>query len=370
MNNWDADLARAPLAAGSTLFAASELAGRDVPPRDWLVPGLVPAGNVTLLGGPAGCGKSLLALQLAVGVVAGCPWVGNETAAGGCLYLSCEDEREELHRRLVAIVHDLGTDLGDLDRLSLWPLAGEDAILAAPNPKEFGKMRALPRFTELEAAVRSLRPALLVIDTLADVFGGDENRRAEARGFIALLRGLAMRSECAVVVLSHPSVAGMASGSGLSGSTAWEASVRSRLFLERVTENGQEPDPDARRLSVKKLNYGRAGGEIALRYEGGVFRPAGGSVSSIDRAAADTRAERVFLELLREFAAQGRDVSSKFGHGYAPTMMADDPHAEGIRKEGFKRAMARLFASGKIVVEEIGPPSRRRQRIIEKAAKP
>lgn len=116
------------------------------------------------------------------------------------------------------------------------------------------------------------RPALLVLDTLADFFGGNENDRAQARQFIGMLRGLAIRHDCAVLLLSHPSVAGISSGVGSSGSTAWNNSVRSRLYLSRVTgEDGYEPNPDARRLAVKKSNYGRIGAEILLHWDKGVF---------------------------------------------------------------------------------------------------
>ncbi|WP_369675560.1 AAA family ATPase, partial [Enterococcus faecium] len=92
------------------------------------------------------------------------------------------------------------------------------------------------------------RPALVGLDTLADLHSGQENDRTTARQFIGLLRGLAIRHGCAVVLLAHPSLTGMASGSGLSGSTAWNASVRSRLYLERVVQDGYEADPDRRVL--------------------------------------------------------------------------------------------------------------------------
>ena len=76
-----------------------------------------------------------------------------------------------------------------------------------------------------------------------------------------MLRGLAIRYQCAVVLLAHPSLTGKATGSRLSGSTAWDASVRSRLYLDRVTlgENSNRSDPDRRLLKVLKANYGPIG---------------------------------------------------------------------------------------------------------------
>ena len=69
--------------------------------------------------------------------------------------------------------------------------------------------------------VPSLRPRLLILDNLADIFGGDENARDLARQFVSLIRGLAIDLDCTVLMLSHPSLSGMASGRGASGSTAW-----------------------------------------------------------------------------------------------------------------------------------------------------
>ena len=61
------------------------------------------------------------------------------------------------------------------------------------------------------------------------------------------------------MLLAHPSLTGMNTGTGTSGSTAWNNSVRSRLYLDRVRESGIEPDPDARVLRTMKSNYGPVG---------------------------------------------------------------------------------------------------------------
>ena len=55
-----------------------------------------------------------------------------------------------------------------------------------------------------------------MLDTLADLFGGDEIKKVHARQFISMLRGLAIEFNVTVLLLSHPSQAGMSSGSGMS----------------------------------------------------------------------------------------------------------------------------------------------------------
>jgi hypothetical protein len=53
-------------------------------------------------------------------------------------------------------------------------------------------------------------------------------------GTLVQLRGLALETSSTALLLAHPSLSGMASGSGTSGSTAWSNSVRSRLYLTSI----------------------------------------------------------------------------------------------------------------------------------------
>jgi RecA-family ATPase len=270
-----------------------------------------------------------------------------------------------LHRRLVDICADAEVGLHDLAGLSIVPLAGADAILAAPRAKS-NILQPTPLFGAVDAHIGEHRPRLIVFDTLADMFAGEENQRAQARQFVGLLRGLCIRHETTALMLAHPSLSGMASGSGSSGSTAWNNSVRSRLYLERVKgDDGTEPDPDLRTLTTKKANYGRTGQQIRLVWRRGVFRVAASSESSFSAIAAQSKAERVFLGLLRAYEDEGRHVSATPSANFAPAIFAkDDTRAEGITKRGFTDAMNRLFERGDIRVEEFGKPSRRLRRIV------
>lgn len=342
----------------SVFFAASDLEGQHIPPRRWHVEGLVPSGTVTLLGGDGGTGKSLVALQLAASTALARAWLGLHVTPGRALYISAEDDKAELHRRLADVTRAENVTLGDLDNLTIRSLAGEDALLA--HADRSGILHPSPLYHEIGARLRDEAPALVVLDTLADLFPGNENDRAQARQFVGLLRGLAIRHECAVVMLAHPSLSGLNSGSGTSGSTGWNNSVRSRLYLERVKDDGYEADPDARILRSMKSNYARSGGEISLKWQDGVF-VAQEAETGLDRMAATAKAERVFLKLLQQAQGQGRKVNHAGGPTYAPKVFAASPEAEGITKRTFGQAMERLLATGKITIAEYGPPSKRRQ---------
>ncbi len=343
------------------IVVASSLAGKPVPPQDWFVDGLIPANNVTMLAGDGGAGKSLLALQAAVAAATNGCWIGFRPKAGKVLFVSAEDEIDELHRRLARICPRLEM----LENLAIVPLAGKDAVLAAPEGSN-GLLKETPLFVAIRHIIAKHRPDLLVLDTLADLFGGDQIKTVQARQFIGMLRGLALEYGVTVLLLAHPSQNGMSSGTGTSGSAAWNNSVRSRLYFERrVTKDGLksvEDDTNIRLLTTMKANRAAIGGQIVVRYDNGTFVRE--ETSNLNARDAAHQADNVFLSLLAQFESEDRQVSDKSGANYAPAVFAKHPNSAGTTKRALENAMNRLFETGRIRVEESGPESRRRRKIV------
>jgi RecA-family ATPase len=120
----------------------------------------------------------------------------------------------------------------------------------------------------------------------------------------------------------------MNTGSGMSGSTGWSNSVRSRLFFEAAkASDNTELDPDVRTLTVKKANYARARVTITVRWQNGVYVPEAG-IGSLDRMAKEKQADDTFLALLGLFTEQGQNVSPHQGPSYAAKMLAEHPKAK------------------------------------------
>lgn len=302
-------------------------------------------GTVTSIYGDGGTGKSLLALQLAASVVLGRLWLNRVPMTGRVIYLSAEDDRAELHRRLAAIAALHNVAMADLAGVTIADLAGRDALLANMNVRK-GTLNSTKLFELIDAKMREIAPSLLVVDTLADAYPGNENDRAMVRQFVGMMRGLAIRHRCAVVLLAHPSLTGIATGAGASGSTAWNNSVRSRLYLERIKDGDHEPNPDARRLKVMKSNYGRIGTEITVAWKDGVFiaQQDGGTLETT------TKADRVFIKLLQQFHSEGRRVNAVSGSNYAPTVFSHHTGAESCTKSALRDAMNRLLETKKIAI--------------------
>jgi RecA-family ATPase len=354
-------------AQGPLIISAATLEGKVAPPREWAVNGMIPHRNVTYFGGEGAAGKSTILQHLAASATLGRPWLGNGVRRGPVLYVNAEDDLDEMHRRMEDIARSMDVSLDRFEHLHLWSLAGEDAVQATADERNV--IHPTARFRELERRVASIRPVIVGLDPLIALFPVKENDRAQVRGCVSLLRRLAIKYDTAVVLAAHPSLRGIESGTGSSGSTDWGNSVRSRMFLERIKQNGIEPDETLRTLRVNKLNYGPKGGAIHLRWQNGVFELEDADPSRSVRAVArEAQVEETFLDLLDAYAGEGRPVCARSGSNYAPTRFAEDGRAKGITRHEFIGAMNRLFAAGKITNEERGPPSKRSTRIARSAA--
>ena len=201
------------------------------PPREWAVQDRIPSRQVALLSGEGAIGKSILELMLGVAHVTGKDWLGSLPEPGGAFYFGCEDDEKELRLRLGPIVAHYGTTFDNLKAggFRFQSLAGQDAVLGAPNRN--GTIEPTALFDQLLEQASDLKPKHIGIDTAADVFAGNEIDRAQVRQFINLLRRLAIVSNGSVLLLTHPSLTGINTGTGLSGSTAWHNSVRSRMYM-------------------------------------------------------------------------------------------------------------------------------------------
>src|SRR5262249_45043984 len=203
------------------------------------------------------------------------------------------------------------------------------AILGAPNRN--GIIEPTELYNQIYEQAGDVKPKCIAFDASADVYAGNEIDRSQTRQFVGLLRKLASACQGSVILLSHPSLTGISSGSGLSGSTAWHNSVRARMYLTSLKpEQGEQPDSDLRVLEFKKNNYGPKGESIALRYRNGLFLPEAG-MSSIEVAAAEQAANDLFLTLLARHTRSGRNVShNKKANNFAPLVFANEPEAKKL----------------------------------------
>jgi RecA-family ATPase len=344
-------------------FIDMEKWDEELPPaREWAVLDRFPLRQAALLSGEGAAGKSLLQLHLCAAHALARDWLHTLPEPGPAMFIDAEDEAAELHRRLANILDHYRATFADAIKggLHMMSLAGQDAVLAAPN--RTGKIEPTLLFKHLLQAACDLKPKMIGIASSANVYAGSEIDRSQVQQFLSLMTKLAIAANGAVVLIAHPSLTGINSTSGLSGSTAWHNSVRARAYMRSIEpEEGQQPDTDLREISFKKNNYGPVSASIVLRYQNGLFLPVPG-MSSLDQAARDAKADDVFLKVLRHLSQQGQDLGpNRTASNYAPSVIAKHADAKGVRKDELEAAQQRLLDANKIHIVNVGPDSKRRK---------
>jgi RecA-family ATPase len=333
---------------------------QSIPERKWAIRDRVPLEQAGLFSGEGGTGKSIIELMKNVAHVAGKDWLGSNPELGPAIYIGAEDSADEIHIRLAAITKHYDVTFRELVEggLHVLPMLGKDATLCAV--RKSGKIEVTGFYRQLCEIAGDIKPKNISIDTLSRAFAGSEIDRVQVYAFAMHMQALAELAQGSVTVLSHPSLQGISSGSGISGSTAWHGAFRFRQYLKGIKSEGEQQDNDLRELEFKKNQYGPRGESIVLRYQRGLFLPEGGT-SNLDKLAREAKADELFLNLTQRFAGQGRNISDKQNSpNYAPNALAEDPEAKkhSIRRADFKAAMSRLFSAGKIHIETYGRPSR------------
>ena len=146
-------------------------AALDAPEPAWTVAGVL--GGLGLLWGEAGVGKSFVACSMAASVATGRPWLGHRVAEGPVVYVAGEGGAQGVGRRLDAAVTALRCCDPEDGPVPLWIVTPGVDLVSGP--------------AELLAVMDGIAPQLVVVDTLARCFGGDENSTEDMSAFVRTL---------------------------------------------------------------------------------------------------------------------------------------------------------------------------------------
>lgn len=221
----------------------------------------------TLFAAQGGTGKSLEMQTMCTALATGKPYLAGIDKPRTCLIWSCEDDHQEILRRQAKINAYCGvTRIDDLKRLHVVPRIGlENVLMELVN----GKLVRTPTFKLLQEQVNDLRVEVLVLDNVAHLFGGIDERTQVTR-FVNSVNGIVPDRPFAPIFVTHVS---KAAASEYAGSIAWENAVRMRWYLQSVNEDGDEGDTSNRLVQrIGKTNVS-AKTSINLRYVNGVIVP-------------------------------------------------------------------------------------------------
>jgi len=337
------------------------------PEQEWAVYNRIPLRQCVLFSGEGATGKSTEQLHLTAATALNRDWLGAMPEQGPAIFIDAEDDDKVIHRRLKAIAAHYDTNITTMIdhglRLVSW--VGCDATLAVASRN--GKIEPTSLYKQLLEEAGDIKPKMIGIAASANVFAGSENDRAQVQQFVGLLTRIAMVANGAVVLISHPSLTGISTESGLSGTTQWHNSVRARFYLRGVKPTADEPlDTDLREIVFKKNNYGPLSESITLRWNAGLFLPVGGV--DLDQTAREEIAQEVFLSLLKRFHKANRNVSANRSVIYAPALFVNEDEAKraGLTSKNLETAMRQLFRDQKIINEQYGKPSNPHYRLVIK----
>lgn len=223
---------------GVQLLRASDIPEKAV---DWVWPGYLAGGMLTLLAGNGGTGKTTIGLSLAATVSSGGKWPDGKAAPQGSVIIwSGEDAvREVLVPRLI----EAGADMSRIYFVN----NGDDVFDPATD------MQALER-----AARRLPDLALVIVDPIVSLVQGDSHKNAEVRRGLQPLLTLAAETGAAVIGITHyaKNTAGRSTTDRVIGSVAFNAVARVTL----ATAMGA--DGEARMVRAKN-NIGITGDGFA-----------------------------------------------------------------------------------------------------------
>jgi len=174
---------RLPVLTGPELVAAAES-------TDWLVDEILPEQAMGMLFGASGTFKSFLALDAALHVAHGLPWLGRRTEKGPVFWLAAEG----------------GTSFGH--RVNAWHRARRlqvtSDLICIPVSVDLGNEAW--RVVEAVQSSASVTPRLAVIDTLSQTYtsGAEENSATDMANYLREI-GSRLRDlwKCTVVIVHH-----------------------------------------------------------------------------------------------------------------------------------------------------------------------
>jgi RecA-family ATPase len=320
------------------------------PPRTWWIPDWL-SPNATLLAGSGGVGKTLLAQAIGTALATNRPYFSTATKPLTCLMWLCEDDHDEIWRRQVAINAYLSVTMDDLKRLHIIPRVGCDNTLYAVS--SFGKAAPTTLFHgELRDQCNDLKADVLVLDNIAQVFGGNSVDPHQVTGFVNSTQGIGMGREFAAIFTGHTA---RSAGSEYYGSAAWENACRMRWYLgatlpgQKIKDDDEGEESDTIFLARRKANYTEKD-FLKMHYQRGLLIPETHvTARRLDEFGRREIVDRVFMKGFRRLDEAGIvGTDSPNAGDYAPKQIIEKGYAEGCSKKELTDAMNRLMGTGRL----------------------
>lgn len=194
----------------------------ELPPPEWLVENHLPQGGLVGLYGPPGKGKSFAAIDLAMAVACGRPWQGHAVRKGYVIYIAAEGGVGITKRvRAWLAYHKVNASSANIAWLT-------ESVAVNNDAEDLTNL-----FARIDDEIQEV-PALIIIDTLARCFDGNENEQEDMGRFIAGVDRMRLGYGATVVIIHHTNV----SGGRERGNTAFRGAADTMLAVDQSEKSG------------------------------------------------------------------------------------------------------------------------------------
>ncbi len=245
-------------------------------PIDWLWPGVLALGKLTLLAGDPGLGKSFVTMDLTSRMTTGepFPFTKDRRDPAEVLLISAEDDPADTIKPRIRMSN------GDASRIHI--------LTGVTDGQKWDDFNIEEHIWPLTVALAE-NPAtkLIVIDPISAYMPrSDSNNNTQVRTILKRLSDLAASRHVAMVCVTHLRKSGKSSPAvhNLIGSLAFTAAARAVWMVQRLKAQAGDAEDNLRGLRPVKCN-------IANDRDGFVYRIADGRVEWVERRAFDESEE-------------------------------------------------------------------------------
>lgn len=328
-----------------------------LPAQDFIIENIVPRGDVTLLGGHGGTGKSMLAMSLGLCVAGGTGDIfGIKTKEATVAYFDFENRPETSALRIQAIARDLGIRQNALNRrFRYYSFKNCGPIFRQQGHRAHGIIETALYYAFLKA-IEGVD--FIIIDHATCAFDGDENKRQDVRRFIDALGTAAQANNAAILLLVHVDkhgARGFSNGNSYSGSSEWNNAVRSRLALVAEQEGVT--------LVHEKSNHGKLTAPVSLVFgDSGALKLAR-CRREIDNEQLVADAKHVRVALEKAESEKLLVIDSPRGHFALENTEELPPHLTGTSgRRRVARVLHHLKRQGLVSLKDVSYNGKRMKR--------
>jgi hypothetical protein len=168
---------------------------------EWLIEPFIHKGDVAVIYGPPASGKSFLALDWALTLAAGVPWLDRHPVACSPVLYMAGEGGPSMFKRIDAWMeaHEVEHIPTAYFHLKPLPLREEDAIEAVEQ--------TFAAYDHQDGDY-GLYPGMVVVDTLSQFFSGGDEVSPDMTQFVSNMRRIAQTTGAAVLIVHHTNVGG------------------------------------------------------------------------------------------------------------------------------------------------------------------